>query len=197
MKGTLMLIGYARVSTADQSLDLQLDALEQAGCSKIYTDTVSGVKTVREGLDDALAYLRKGDTLVVWKLDRLGRSLKHLIAIITQLNEEEKEFKSLQESLDTATPTGKLIFHVLGALAEFERSLIRERTKAGLAAARSRGRIGGRPRALNAKKMALARSMLKDKSNSVGDVSQALSVSRATIYNYVKEHNNPIPKETP
>ena len=192
-----MLIGYARVSTADQNLDLQLDALKKAGCTKIFHDTISGAKSKRPGLDDALAYLRTGDTLTVWRLDRLGRSLKHLIAIITQLNEEEKEFRSLQESLDTATPTGKLIFHVLGALAEFERSLIRERTKAGLAAARARGRIGGRPRALNAKKMALARSMLKDKSNSVGDVSQALGVSRATIYNYVKEDHNPIPKETP
>ena len=191
-----MLIGYARVSTSDQNLDLQLDALKKAGCTKIFHDTISGAKSERPGLDDALAYLRTGDTLTVWRLDRLGRSLKHLIEVINKLNKEDKEFKSLQESLDTATPTGKLIFHVLGALAEFERSLIRERTKAGLAAARTRGRIGGRPRALNAKKMALARSMLKDKSNSVGDVSQALGVSRATIYNYVKEDNNPKPKES-
>ena len=191
-----MLIGYARVSTSDQNLDLQLDALKKAGCTKIFHDTISGAKSERPGLDDALAYLRTGDTLTVWRLDRLGRSLKHLIEVINKLNKEDKEFKSLQESLDTATPTGKLIFHVLGALAEFERSLIRERTKAGLAAARARGRIGGRPRVLNAKKMALARSMLKDKSNSVGDVSQALGVSRATIYNYVKEDNNPKPKES-
>ena len=192
-----MLVGYARVSTSDQNLDLQLDALKKAGCTKIFTDTISGAKNERPGLDDALAYLRTGDTLTVWRLDRLGRSLKHLIEVINKLNKEDKEFKSLQESLDTATPTGKLIFHVLGALAEFERSLIRERTKAGLAAARARGRIGGRPRALNAKKVALLKSMLKDKSNSVGDVSQTLGVSRATIYNYVKEDNNPIPKETP
>ena len=191
-----MLIGYARVSTSDQNLDLQLDALKKAGCTKIFHDTISGAKSERPGLDDALAYLRTGDTLTVWRLDRLGRSLQHLIEVINKLNKEDKEFKSLQESLDTATPTGKLIFHVLGALAEFERSLIRERTKAGLAAARARGRIGGRPRVLNAKKMALARSMLKDKSNSVGDVSQALGVSRATIYNYVKEDNNPKPKES-
>ena len=191
-----MLIGYARVSTADQNLDLQLDALKKAGCTKIFHDTISGAKSERPGLDDAVAYLRTGDTLTVWRLDRLGRSLQHLIEVINKLNKEDKEFKSLQESLDTATPTGKLIFHVLGALAEFERSLIRERTKAGLAAARARGRIGGRPRVLNAKKMALARSMLKDKSNSVGDVSQALGVSRATIYNYVKEDNNPKPKES-
>ena len=191
-----MLIGYARVSTADQTLDLQIDALEAAGCSKIFTDTISGSITARAGLDDALEYLREGDTLVVWKLDRLGRSLKHLISIITQLSEEAKEFKSLQESLDTATPTGKLIFHVLGALAEFERSLIRERTKAGLAAARARGRIGGRPRVLSKKKVALLKSMLKDKSNSVADVSLALRVSRATIYNYLRDENNPKPKES-
>ena len=195
-KGMPMLIGYARVSTADQTLDLQIDALEAAGCSKIFTDTISGSITARAGLDDALAYLREGDTLVVWKLDRLGRSLKHLISIITQLSEEAKEFKSLQESLDTATPTGKLIFHVLGALAEFERSLIRERTKAGLAAARARGRIGGRPRVLSKKKVALLKSMLKDKSNSVADVSLALRVSRATIYNYLRDENNPKPKES-
>ena len=191
-----MLIGYARVSTADQNLDLQLDALKKAGCSKIYTDTISGVKTVREGLDDALAYLRKGDMLVVWKLDRLGRSLKHLIAIITQLNEEEKEFKSLQESLDTATPTGKLIFHVLGALAEFERSLIRERTVAGLAAARARGRIGGRPRVLNKRNLAMAKSMLSDPFCSVAEVAKTLGVSKATIYNYLRDPNNPKPKES-
>ena len=191
-----MMVGYARISTSDQNLDLQIDALKKAGCSKIFQDTVSGARTDRLGLGDALAYLRKGDTLAVWKLDRLGRSLKHLISIITQLNEAGKEFKSLQESLDTATPTGKLIFHVLGALAEFERSLIRERTRAGLAAARARGRIGGRPRVLNAKKVVLLNSMLRDKSNSVADVSQALGVSKATIYNYVKEDHNPKPKES-
>ena len=182
-----MLIGYARVSTSDQNLDLQLDALKKAGCTKIFHDTISGAKSERPGLDDALAYLRTGDTLTVWRLDRLGRSLHHLIEVINKLNKEDKEFKSLQESLDTATPTGKLIFHVLGALAEFERSLIRERTKAGLAAARARGRIGGRPRVLNAKKMALARSMLKDKSNSVSEVSAALGVSKTTLYAYLNQ----------
>ena len=191
-----MLIGYARVSTADQTLDLQIDALEAAGCSKIFTDTISGSITARAGLDDALAYLREGDTLVVWKLDRLGRSLKHLISIITQLSEEAKEFKSLQESLDTATPTGKLIFHVLGALAEFERSLIRERTVAGLAAARARGRIGGRPRVLNKRNLAMAKSMLADPSCSVAEVAKTLGVSKATIYNYLRDENNPKPKES-
>ncbi|MCH7575837.1 MAG: recombinase family protein [Candidatus Marinimicrobia bacterium] len=190
-----MLIGYARVSTADQTIDLQIDALEDAGCSKIFTDIISGSKIARPGLDDALAYLREGDTLVVWKLDRLGRSLKHLIEIITHLNEEGKEFKSLQESLDTATPTGKLIFHVLGALAEFERSLIRERTKAGLAAARARGRIGGRPRVLNKRNVALVKSMLADPSGTVKEVAETLGVSRATIYNYLKQENKPTPKE--
>ena len=180
-----MLIGYARVSTADQNLDLQLDALKKAGCTKIFHDTISGAKTERPGLDDALANLRKGDTLAVWKLDRLGRSLKHLIEVITKLNEEDKEFKSLQESLDTATPTGKLIFHVLGALAEFERSLIRERTMAGLEAARARGRRGGRPRVMDERKIALAKSMLSDPATSFADVSKTLGVSKATLYTYL------------
>lgn len=189
-----MLIGYARVSTQDQNLDLQTDALTSAGCTRIFHDTISGARLERPGLEEALGYLREGDTLVVWKLDRLGRSLKHLITIITQLSDEKKEFKSLQESLDTATPTGKLIFHVLGALAEFERSLIRERTKAGLAAARVRGRIGGRPRVMDAKKTALAKAMLADPSNTVAEVAKTLGVSRATIYNYMT--NNPKPKES-
>ena len=196
MKGKPMLIGYARISTADQHLDLQMDALEQVGCAKIFTDTISGSKTARPGLDEVLAYLREGDTLVVWKLDRLGRSLKHLIEIITHLNEEGKEFKSLQESLDTASPTGKLIFHVLGALAEFERSLIRDRTMAGLAAARARGRIGGRPRVLNKRNLAMAKSMLADPSCRVAEVAKTLGVSKATIYNYLRDENNPKPKES-
>ena len=191
-----MLIGYARVSTADQSFDLQLDALNEAGCSKIFTDTISGSKTARPGLDEALTYLREGDTMVVWKLDRLGRSLKHLIEIITQLNDEEKEFKSLQESLDTSSPSGKLLFHLLGSLAEFERSLIRERTVAGLAAARARGRTGGRPRVLNKRNLAMAKSMLADPSCSVAEVSKTLGVSKATIYNYLRDEDNPKPKES-
>jgi len=136
-----MLIGYARVSTTDQNLDLQLDALTKADCEKIHEDYASGAKTDRNGLETAIGSLRKGDTLVVWKLDRLGRSLKHLIEVINALNERGIYFKSLQESIDSSTSSGKLIFHVFGALAEFERDIIRERTLAGLAAARSRGKV--------------------------------------------------------
>jgi DNA invertase Pin-like site-specific DNA recombinase len=141
-----MLVGYARVSTEDQNLDLQKDALQKAGCEKLFTDVASGAKDERAGLAEAIAFLRPGDTLVVWKLDRLGRSLKHLIETVTALQARKVGFRSLQESIDTTTSGGKLIFHVFGALAEFERDLIRERTQAGLQAARARGRKGGRPR---------------------------------------------------
>src|ERR671915_2316924 len=133
-----MLIGYARVSTHDQTLALQQDALEKAGCTKIFTDTISGVKAERRGLREALEYVRAGDTLVVWRLDRLGRSLKDLIEKLTELHNRKIGFKSLTENIDTTTSGGKLIFHIFGALAEFERNLIRERTNAGLTAARAR-----------------------------------------------------------
>src|SRR5438270_4152035 len=142
-----MLIGYARVSTSDQTLNLQKDALEKIGCSKIFTDIMSGSTTERQGLDEALSFVREGDTLVVWRLDRLGRSLKHLIETITSLNNRKIGFKSLTESIDTTTSNGRLIFNIFASLAESERDLIRERTKAGLAAARARGRVGGRPKA--------------------------------------------------
>jgi DNA invertase Pin-like site-specific DNA recombinase len=135
-----MLIGYARVSTQEQNLDLQKDALLHAGCKRIFTDVASGAKSSRTGLDEAIDFLREGDTLVVWKLDRLGRSLKHLIDLVNSLNEKNINFRSLQENIDTTTNEGKLIFHVFGALAEFEREIIRERTQAGLSAARARGR---------------------------------------------------------
>src|SRR3712207_6085330 len=141
-----MLIGYARVSTLDQTLALQQDALRAAGCERIFTDTASGARADRPGFADVLGHLRHGDTLVVWRLDRLGRSLEHLIETIRHLQEQGIQFKSLQEQLDTATSGGKLVFHVFGALAEFERDLIRERTQAGLVAARARGRVGGRDR---------------------------------------------------
>src|SRR5512147_2274492 len=142
-----MLIGYARISTTNQTLDLQKDALTNAGCERIFTDTASGAKAERIGLNEAMSHLREGDILVVWRLDRLGRSLKHLIETITGLNDRKIGFKSITENIDTTTSGGKLVFHVFGALAEFERDLIRERTQAGLAAARVRGRLGGRPRA--------------------------------------------------
>src|SRR3954447_1345256 len=145
-----MLIGYARVSTADQTLNLQLDAFKNIGCTKIYTDTESGAKPERKGLDEAISYARDGDTLVVWRLDRLGRSLKHLIETVTSLQTRNIGFRSITEQIDTTTSDGKLIFHIFGALAEFERDIIRERTQAGLIAARARGKRGGRPKALNA-----------------------------------------------
>jgi DNA invertase Pin-like site-specific DNA recombinase len=181
-----MLVGYARVSTADQQLALQEDALTQAGCGRIFTDTMSGAKADRPGLAAALSYLREGDILAVWRLDRLGRSLKDLIEIVTTLEQRGIGLKSLQESMDTTTPGGKLIFHVMAALAEFERGIIRERTQAGLKAARARGRQGGRPRKLNHKRAALAVSMLREPSNSVNDICATVGVSRSTLYRYAK-----------
>src|ERR671922_1848540 len=168
-----MLIGYARVSTHDQTLNLQQDALQKAGCNKIFTDTASGAKTERKGLEQALAYIRKGDTLVVWRLDRLGRSLPHLITTMTDLEERGIGFKSLTENIDTTTSGGKLIFHIFGALAEFERNLIKERTQAGLAAARTRGRNGGRPKALIA---GIAQSLYDDPKNSIAVICRTLKV---------------------
>jgi len=180
-----MLIGYARVSTTDQTLALQQDALTKAGCERIFTDTASGTKTDRAGLEEALTYARSGDTLVVWRLDRLGRSLKHLIETVTRLQEAGIHFRSLQEQIDTGSSGGKLIFHVFGALAEFERDLIRERTTAGLAAARARGRVGGRP-ALSPEKVQLLQTLYNDKRNSIADICKTLRISRATLYRYVK-----------
>ena len=143
-----MLIGYARVSTTDQTLALQQDALTAAGCEQVFSDAASGAVTDRPGLTQALSHLRPGDTLVVWRLDRLGRNLPHLIPTVAGLQERGIGLRSLQEQIDTTTSGGKLVFHVFGALAEFERDLIRERTHAGLAAARARGRLSGRPRVL-------------------------------------------------
>jgi DNA invertase Pin-like site-specific DNA recombinase len=182
-----MNIGYARVSTQDQNLDLQNDALKGAGCDKIYTDKMSGTKTNRPGLDEILGFIRKGDTLVVWKLDRLGRSLKHLIQVMQLLDERGIYFKSVQESLDTSTPGGKLIFHVFGALAEFERDIIRERTLAGLAAARARGRVGGRPRKLSKKQVEMAKNLMKDISIPIAEICETMGVSKATLYRYTKK----------
>lgn len=182
-----MKIGYARISTIDQNLELQIDALEKVGCEKIFTDRASGSKDDRKGLLDAIEFCRKGDSLVVWKLDRLGRSLKHLIETINKLHEREVGFVSVQESIDTTTSGGKLIFHVFGALAEFERELIRERTNAGLASARSRGRLGGRPRVMTAKQLRLAKTMLKDSNTTIKEVCQTLQVSKTTLYRYLNK----------
>jgi DNA invertase Pin-like site-specific DNA recombinase len=180
-----MLVGYARVSTQDQNLDLQKDALTKDGCQKIFTDVASGAETEREGLAEAIRFLREGDSLVVWKLDRLGRSLKDLIDNVNTLQTRRVGFRSLQESIDTTTSGGKLIFHVFGALAEFERDLIRERTQAGLAAARVRGRLGGRPKALDEKRLALAISLYNDRHNAPGDICTALHISKATLYRHL------------
>src|SRR4051812_10457443 len=169
-----MLIGYARVSTLDQTLALQQDALSAAGCEQIYTDTVSGSVTERPGLTQALSHLRAGDTLVAWRLDRLGRSLAHLIDTIKDLEQRGIHFKSLQGQIDTTTSGGKLVFHVFGALAEFERDLIRERTHAGLAAARARGRLFGRPRRLTPQQVKQLRSLAMDDRNTVGEICQTL-----------------------
>lgn len=185
-----MFIGYARVSMQDQNIRLQKDALKRAGCNKIFQDRISGTKEKRSGLERALDAARKGDILVVWRLDRLGRSLKQLIELIGQLEKEGIGFKSLQESIDTTTSGGKLIFHIFGALAEFERNLIRERTQAGLAAARARGKMGGRPKALDTKKRKLAIQLYKDKTHPVMHICNIMGISKMTLYRYLREEKS-------
>jgi len=176
-------IGYARVSTLEQHLDLQIDALETAGCEKIFTDTTSGAGSERFGLSQALSFMREGDVFIVWKLDRLGRSLRDLIDIISALRQRGIGFRVLQESIDTTTPAGELIFHIFGALAEFERALIRQRTQAGLQAARARGRKGGRPKKLNPKQEEQVAKMLADTSIPIEDIEALFpKVSRTTLY---------------
>ncbi len=177
-----MILGYARVSTLDQNLELQHDALEKAGCERIFEDQISGASSERPGWAKATTALREGDTLVVWRLDRLGRSLKHLIDTVNELDARGVGFRSLGENIDTTTPGGRLVFHIFGALAEFERELIRERTHAGLAAARARGRKGGRPRKLAPRQVATARTLLGDGKHSVTEVAAMLGVSRNTLY---------------
>ncbi len=180
-----MLIGYARVSTYDQNLDLQKDALKQAGCEKIFTDQVSGSKSARPGLDQMMDTLRDGDTVVVWRLDRLGRSLKHLIELVSLFEKNNIGLKCVHDSIDTTTPGGKLIFHIFGALAEFERNLIRERTNAGLKAARARGKKGGRREVLDPKKKQVAVKLYNDKEHSVTEICQMMGISKPTLYRYV------------
>jgi len=179
-------IGYARISTTEQNKDLQVNALKEAGCTKIFTDEVSGSKAERKGLNEAMAFLRPGDALTVWKLDRAGRSLKNLIELLNLLKDMQVEFVSLTEKIDTTTPSGRLIFHMTAAFAEFERDLIRERTYAGLAAARARGRKGGRPNKIRNGKAIIARKMFDDKSNSIDDICETLNVSRSTLYRYMR-----------
>lgn len=182
-----MLIGYARVSTEEQSLDLQRDALRACDCTRIYEDKASGTKTARPGLTRALEQLREGDTLVVWRLDRLGRSLKDLIVRAEELNERGVGLKSLQEAIDTTSSGGQLIFHMFGALAEFERNLIRERTRAGLSAARARGRMGGRKKMLDTKQRRHAVDLYRSKKHTVKEICALMGIARATLYAYVDE----------
>jgi DNA invertase Pin-like site-specific DNA recombinase len=183
-----MQIGYARVSTGDQTLALQQDALQQAGCDLLFTETASGVAGDRPVLAEGLAYLRPGDTLVVWRLDRLGRSLQHLITVVAELAQRGIGLRSLTEQIDTTTPGGKLVFHVFAALAEFERDLIRERTQAGLAAARARGRTGGRPAKLaDPERIALARTLHASGTIDIATICRTLGVSRSTLYRALQQ----------
>lgn len=180
-----MLIGYARVSTDDQNLELQKDALTQAGCQRIMEDQLSGAKVERPGLKEALGHARAGDVLVVWRLDRLSRSLKDLIDMVTLLESKGIGLMSLHESINTTSSSGKLIFHIFGALAEFERNLIRERTNAVLSAARSRGRKGGRPKVLDINKRSLAIKLYEEKKHAVGEICQMMGISKPTLYKYI------------
>lgn len=182
-----MLIGYARVSTDDQRLDLQRDALTQAGCERVYEDKESGAKAARPGLAMALEVARQGDTLVVWRLDRLGRSLKDLIEMVERLENQGIGLRSLKESIDTASSGGRLVFHLFGALAEFERALIRERTRAGLAAARARGRKGGRPKALDPARRQLAVRLYREREHTLAEICRMMGISKPTLYSYLAE----------
>ena len=177
-----MLIGYSRISTSDQTISLQHDALKEAGCEKMFQDIASGAKTDRMGLKNAIEFARSGDVLVCWKLDRVGRSLRDLIEIINTLKEKGVGFRCLTQNLDTTTPSGMLIFHVFGAMAEFERSLIRERTNAGLASARARGRLGGRPKSINTNRIESAATLHRDGKMSITEICETLKISRSTFY---------------
>lgn len=180
-----MLIGYARVSTQDQKPQLQIDALKGAGCERIFDEKASGAQSERPMLKEALAFLREGDTLVVWKLDRLARSLRQLIDTIETLEARRIGLRSLTENIDTTTSGGRLVFHIFGALAEFERSIIRERTVAGLASARARGRLGGRPRAMTPEDVAIAKTLLANREISVKEIARRQGVSVSTLYKHI------------
>lgn len=183
-----MLIGYARVSTDDQNLNLQHDALKNAGCEKIFDDQITGSKIQRPGLDAMLEFARTGDVIVVWRLDRLSRSLKDLIEMVALLDSKKIGLRSLHESVDTSSSSGKLIFHIFGALAEFERNLIRERTYAGLQAARARGRKAGRPKKLNLEKEKLAHDLYNEKTRSIKQICDLIGVSKPTLYKYLNKN---------
>lgn len=191
-----MRIGYCRVSTGEQSMDLQIDALTKAGCTQIFQDVMSGAIDNRPGLLKALAALRRGDTLTVWRLDRLGRSLRHLVATITELRAMGAEFCSVTEAINTTDAGSRLVFGIFASLAEFERDLIRQRTMAGLAAARARGRLGGRPPKLNAEKIEAARQLLQDSSMTVSQIARSVGVSRTTIHRIFNQSGNIRDKST-
>ena len=182
-------VGYVRVSTLEQNESLQRDALLADGCSRLFVDRASGKLEHRPGLDQMLNHLRTGDTLVVWRLDRLGRSLRHLIDLIAELEHRGVAFKSLNESIDTTTPTGRLTFHVFASIAQFEKDLIRERTMAGLSAARARGRKGGRPTVWTEEKIRLAVEMYESKQHDVASIARLLGISRGSIYRMLAARN--------
>ena len=177
-----MVYGYARVSTGDQTTNLQQDALEKAGCDRIFTDVASGARAHRPELDHMLDLLREGDTVVVWKLDRLGRSMQNLVDLMTIFDERRVQFRSLTEAIDTSTPGGTLVFNIFGSLAQFERDLIRERTRAGLEAARARGRKGGRPAKLDEKQIQEVRRLYASRTVTVDQIAAMMHVGRSTIY---------------
>jgi DNA invertase Pin-like site-specific DNA recombinase len=183
------LIGYARVSTEEQNLSLQIDSLENAGCIRIFEDKVSGVKRVRKGLDECMSSLKEGDTLVIWRLDRLGRSLQHLVTLVTDLKERGISIKSIQDgAIDTTTANGELLFGIFATLAQFERRLISERTLSGLASARARGKKGGRkPISADDSKVKAARLMHANPDHSIKEICATLSISRATFYRYIQK----------
>ena len=181
-------IGYARVSTADQMLDLQIDALRAAGCERIFEDTASGVKTARPGLDKALAFIRDGDVLVVWKLDRLGRSVGHLVATVQRIEAAGAGFRSLTEGIDTTTTTGRLLLHLFASLAQFERDLIKDRINAGVKAAKARGRSGGRPRVMDDIKAAKAERMIAAGQLTLSEVAQRLGIGESTLRSWRRDN---------
>jgi len=196
-QGTSVKIGYARVSTREQNLDMQVIALEQIGCEKIYEEVVSGVKSERPILNNLMKQLRPDDVLVVWKLDRLGRSLKHLVELVQVLMQNNIGLCSLNDPIDTTTAQGRLVFNIFASLAEFERDIIRERTQAGLSAARARGRKGGRPRGLPKKSEATAyavETLYREGELSVMQIAKKLGISKSTLYKYLRFRNVEISK---
>ena len=195
-----MKIGYARVSTQDQNLSLQLDALNAAGCETIFQEKITGAKKERPELKNMLGQIRQGDVVIIWKLDRLARSMKDLVSLVTEMQEKGAELQSLNDHIDTTTPTGKFTFHLFAALAEFERDIIRERTKAGLAAARARGRVGGRPKGLSQKAQhtaIIAERLYRDGELTTKQICEQLSISRGTLYNYLKHQGVEIGSQKP